>query len=267
MNGTLLLRTWRFAWLRIVIVAAVTFAWGWLILFFYSRFSDAIRQLVSSNPLFEQFANFGTGNLFTVPGAITLGTQHPFVIALIGIFAVGAAALSIAGERQAGTLEVILARPIARRTYLVTQAVSVLVVAGILVALLLGGMLLGVATQGLGDLVDPAQIPLVWVNGFLLWAAFAAFSLAASASFDRSGPAIGLSLAYLLANYFLIILGSFWSEAEWTQSYSLFDHFQPSEILAGHADPFDFALLAVLALVPLTYALWIFPRRDLAAPA
>ena len=98
-------------------------------------------------------------------------------------------------------------------------------------------------------------------------AAFAAFSLAASASFDRSGPAIGLALAYLLANYFLVILGSFWTDAAWTQSYSLFDHFQPSEILAGHADPFDFALLALAVIVPFAYAAWVFPRRDLAAPA
>lgn len=266
MSTRLLWHTWRFAWLRILIVAVVIAAWGWLILFFYSRFSDAIRELVNANPLFQQFANFGTGNLFTVPGAITLGTQHPFVIALIGIFTVGTASLSIAGERQAGTLEVVLARPVSRRTYLLTQAVSVLAIEALLVGLLLAGMVLGVRSQGLGNLIDPAQMPLVWLNGTLLWAAFGAFSLAASASFDRSGPAIGLSLAYLLANYFLIILGSFWTDAKWTQSYSLFDHFQPAEILGGHADPFDFALLALLTLVPLAYALWIFPRRDLAAP-
>ncbi len=267
MNGVLLLRTWRFAWLRILIVAVVTALWGWLILFFYSRFSDAIRELVNSNPLFQQFANFGSGNLFTVPGAITLGTQHPFVIALIGIFAVGAAAVAVAGERQAGTLEVLLARPIPRRTYLLTHLVALLVIDALLVALLLGGMVVGAATQGQLALVAVGEMPLAWVNGFLLWAAFTTFSLAASASFDRPGPAISLSLSYLLVNYFLIILGSFWTDAAWTQSYSLFDHFQPQEILAGNADPFDFGLLAVATLVPLAYALWRFERRDLAAPA
>jgi beta-exotoxin I transport system permease protein len=266
-NRVLLLRTWRFAWLRVLIVGLVTFAWGWLLLFFYSQFSDAIRQFVASNPLFEQFANFGSGNLFTVPGAITLGTQHPFLIALIGIFAVGSAALCVAGERQSGTLEVLLARPLPRRTYLLTQAVAIGVIAALLVALLLAGMVLGVRTQGLGHLVNLGQLPLVWVNGFLLWAAFIAFSLAASASFDRSGPALSVSLAYLLLNYFLIILGSFWTAAQWTQSYSLFDHFQPQQILTGKADPYDFALLALLTIVPMAYALWVFPRRDLAAPA
>ena len=106
-----------------------------------------------------------------------------------------------------------------------------------------------------------------WLNGLLLWGAFTSFSLAVSASFDRPGPAIGLSLAFLLVNYFLEILGSLWTDAKWTQEYSLFHHFQPGEILAGNADPLDFVLLGVVLLVPLAYALWIFPRRDLAAPA
>ena len=82
-----------------------------------------------------------------------------------------------------------------------------------------------------------------------------------------SAGGLGLSLAFLLANYFLEILGSFWTDAQWTQAYSLFHHFQPGEILAGKADPLDLALLFTVMLVPLGYALWRFPRRDLAAPA
>lgn len=267
MNTVLLLRVWRFAATRLVIVTLATLVWGWLLLFFYSQFSDAIRQLANQSPIFKQVTNFGSGNLFTVSGAMTLGTQHPLLIALIGIFAVGGSALAIAGERQAGTLEVLLARPIPRRTFLLTYLFATLAIIALLVAALLTGMAIGAITQGLAGELDLARFPLIWVNGVLLWAAFASFSLALSASFDRPGPAIGLSLAFLLANYFLEILGSFWTDARWTQDYSLFNHFQPSEILAGKADPLDFGLLLVVFLVPLAYALWMFPRRDLAAPA
>jgi ABC-2 type transport system permease protein len=267
MNAVLLLRIWRFATTRLVIVTLATLAWGWLILFFYSRFSEAIRQLANQSPIFKQFTNFGSGNLFTVSGAITLGTQHPLLIALIGIFAVGGSALAIAGERQAGTLEVLLARPIPRRAYLLTQLIATLAMVAVLIAALLIGMAVSASIQGLAGDLDLARFPLMWVNGVLLWAAFASFSLAVSASFDRPGPAIGLSLAFLLANYFLEILGSFWTDAQWTQDYSLFNHFQPAEILAGKADPLDFVLLAVVIAIPLAYALWVFPRRDLAAPA
>lgn len=267
MSRVLLFRLWAFARLRLVVVALVTFGWGWLVLFFYSQFSEAIRQLVTGNTLFRQFANFGSGDFFSVPGAVTLGTEHPFVIALIGIFAVGSGSVAIAGERQSGTLEIVLARPLARRAYLATHELVALAVVALLVAMLLAGMSVGALALGIDRDLDLGMMPLVWLNGFLLWGAFATFSLAASASFDRPGPAIGLAVAYLLVNYFLEILGSFWSAAQWTQEYSLFHHFESGQILTGNANLFDFALLATASAVPLLYALWVFPRRDLSAPA
>jgi len=53
----------------------------------------------------------------------------------------------------------------------------------------------GATVIGLVDELDLGLLPLVILNGFGLWAAFTTFSLAASVSFDRPGPAIGLSLA------------------------------------------------------------------------
>ena len=74
-------------------------------------------------------------------------------------------------------------------------------------------------------------------------------------------------MAYLLVNYFLEILGSLWRDVAWSQQYSLFHHFNPGKILTGHAEWSDFAILAVAIAIPVAYALWVFPRRDLAAPS
>jgi hypothetical protein len=76
-----------------------------------------------------------------------------------------------------------------------------------------------------------------------------------------------LSLAYLAVNYFLEILGTFLPDIDWTQEYSLFHHFNPGEILAGQLDPVDLVILGVAVVLPVIWALWVFPRRDLAAPA
>jgi len=265
-NRVLLLRTWRSQLGKLVLIVAVSAIWGWLMPFFYSQFSAMIRQLAAQNPLFQQMSNFGSGNILTLPGTITLGTQHPFAIAMVAVFAVGVGALAIAGERQGGTLEVLLARPIPRRTLFVTIWLGLLALVALVVAALVGGMAVGAVTQGLLGELDMGQMPIVWLNGVLLWTAFLSFSLAMSATFDRSGPAIGFALGFLLLNYFFEILGSLWTDAAWTQDFSLFHHFEPSEILAGRADPLDFALLAGVTAIALAYALLLFPRRDLAAP-
>jgi ABC-2 type transport system permease protein len=251
---------------RIIVVGLVAFAWGALVPSFYTTFQDLFAGLIEGG-FPENLLNFGSGSLFTLGGAMTIGVQHPLGIAFLGIFAVGAAAGAVAGEREVGTLEVLLARPLSRRKLYVSVGAAILVAIAIVLALVLIGQVVSINLLGVADEIDQAQVPMVWANGMLLWGAFAAFSLAASVSFDRRGPALGLSLAYLGINYFFEILGTFLPDVAWTQEYSLFHHWNPGEIVTGNLDPFDLALLGVACIVPIIWALIVFPRRDLAAPA
>jgi ABC-2 type transport system permease protein len=263
----LYLQTLRWSRVRLLVVVLASIGWGALIPVIYVNFAEAFKQLANSGAFPKELMNFGSGSLFTLPGALTLGLQHPLAIAFVGIFAVGTTVGAIAGERESGTLEVLLARPISRRTLYVTLAAASATMVGIVMLALLSGQLLGVTIQGVTSEIDLVQMPLVFLNGLMLWSAFAAFGLAASVSFDRHAPAIGLTMAYLLINYFLEILGSLWRDVAWSQQYSLFHHFNPGKILTGKADPLDFVVLAIAIVVPVAYALVVFPRRDLAAPA
>ncbi|MDQ3690040.1 MAG: ABC transporter permease [Chloroflexota bacterium] len=267
MSGRLFGQTLRWQRVRLVIVVLAGIGWGMLIPVFYNAFSDVMRDLANSGAFPRQLMSLGSGSLLTLPGAITLGIQHPLAIGMLGIFAVGSSATAIAAERMRGTLEVLLARPISRTALYLSILAALLLTVLIVLSAILGGMIGGAAIQGLTHELDLGQLPLVLLNGFGLWAAFTTFGLAASVTFDRPGPAIGLSLAYLAVNYFLEILGSLWVEAEWTQEYSLFHHFNPGAILSGEAVMVDLVIVFVAALVPVAYALVVFPRRDLAAPA
>ena len=267
MSGRLFIQTMRWQQVRLVIVVLAGIGWGLLIPVIYNAFSDVMRDLANSGAFPRELMSFGSGSLFTLPGAITLGLQHPLAIAMLGIFAVGASATAVAGERASGTLEVLLARPISRLALYLSLLVALLLTVLIVLAAILAGMIGGSAVQGLTDELDLGQLPLVVLNGIGLWAAFTTFGLAASVTFDRPGPAIGLSLAYLMVNYFLEILGSLWTDAAWTQEYSLFHHFDPGAILSGEAALLDLVIVFVAAIVPVIYAVIVFPRRDLAAPA
>jgi len=266
-NGTLFARTLAWQRTRWLLVAVALVGWGILIPVIYTAFSDAIRDLANSGVIPEELLNFGSGSLFSLPGAVTLGTQHPIAIALLAVFAVGASSLAIAGERQRGTLENLLARPLSRTTVYATITVALLLVVAVCLAALLAGFSAGAAIQGVLDDLALEQMPLVFLNGFLLWGAFTTFGLAASATFDRSGPAVGLTLAYVLVNYFFEILGSLWTAVDWTQEYSLFHHFNATEILSGTLEPIDLVVTGIAFVVPIVWALVVFPRRDLAAPA
>jgi ABC-2 type transport system permease protein len=267
LNLRLYFQTLRWNRVRHAAIVVAAIGWGMLIPIIYVQFAAAFKDLADSGIFPRELLNFGSGSLFTLPGALTLGLQHPLAIAFVGIFAVGSTVSAVAGERENGTLEVLLSRPISRRTLYVTLAVAVATLIAIVLIALLAGQLIGVMIQGVTDELELGLMPLVFLNGLMLWAAFAAFGLAASVSFDRHAPALGLTMAYLLINYFLEILGSLWRDVAWSQEYSLFHHFNPGEILTGKADPLDFLILAVAIVIPVAYALIVFPRRDLAAPS
>ncbi len=144
MNGPLFARTLAWQRVRWLIIGLAIFGWGILIPLFYAAFSDAVRDLARSGAIPEELLNFGSGSLLTLPDAITLGTQHPLAIAMLGVFAVGATSTAIAGERQRGTLEVLLARPIGRTTTYLTVLIALLLVVATVLGALLAGFVAGV---------------------------------------------------------------------------------------------------------------------------
>lgn len=222
---------------------------------------------MESGAIPSQFAQFGGGDIFSLAGSVSLGFIHPIAVGLGLVFAVGFAGAAIAGERQRGTLEVLLARPVSRRRIYLTALIASALFVAVTVAALSLGALAGAAIVGRVAELGPGNLPILWLNASLLFWAFAAVSLAASVSFDRLTPAIGLSLAFVLVSYFLDVIGELWLDAAFLQPYSLFHYLDARAALAGLPDPANFVVLAGVIATAVAYALIVFPRRDLAAPS
>jgi ABC-2 type transport system permease protein len=266
-NAALLRHTWRLHRTRLAIVSIALGVWGFLLPVIYARFGSQFAALAQSGILPEEFARFGGGDVFSLPGSIALGFIHPIAIILTSVFAVGFSASAVAGERQRGTLEVALARPISRRRlYLSLLAASFGFIAITIAALLAGGIG-GAAFAGVVRELPFRNLPLLWLNAVLLFGAFAAIALAASVSFDRLAPALGVTLGIVIGMYVLEVLGSLWPAAEVLQPYSLFHYLKARAILTGFAAPVDMGVLAAVIALAMAWALVVFPRRDLAAPS
>jgi ABC-2 type transport system permease protein len=253
--------------LRLIVIVAALTGWGMLMPVVYATFGVQMQQIVAQFPAMGQFTSFGGGDLFTLSGSIAIGYIHPIAIALLAVFAIVLPLSAIAGERQRGTLEVVLARPISRRSYYLTLLVASTLFVGLAMAGTLVGTLIAAAAVNVLDQLQVANIPALWLNGVLLYFAITAIALAASVTFDRMGPAAAVVLAIVLIAYFLQILGSLWPDADWLQPYSLFYYLDPDTTLKNGLQLIDSALLLVVGVVGVVYALIVFPRRDLAAPA
>ncbi len=267
MNRQLFVRTWRAQRLKLAIASVAIAAWSLFLPVIYDSFGGQMKALIDSGVIPEQFANFGGGDVFTLSGSVALGYIHPIAISLVAIFAVGFASSAVAGERQRGTLEVILARPISRRTLYVTLLVALVAFIGIVLGASILGTVVGSAIAGVADELALERLPLLWLNGVLMWVAFGAIGLAASVSFDRLTPALGITLGLVIVSYFLEVLGSLWPDAEMLQPYSLFHYLAARDVLDGSAGVGGFLLLGTVFVAAVAWALVVFPRRDLAAPS
>jgi ABC-2 type transport system permease protein len=265
LRHTLAAGRWRF-----VAVAAGLATWGFLLPVVYATFGAEIRRIVAGgylSELLDALTAIGGGSVFTLDGSIALSFIHPISIALVAVLAIGHPIAALASERQRGTLEVLLARPISRRrVYATALAATFLFVAGVMAANL-GGVLAGATLFDVADELQLDRLLVAWASAVLFFTTLGALALAASASFDRVAPALGIVLAFTIASYAVEFLGALWPDMAGWRPWSVFHYFQPAQIMAGDVSPGDAVVLAGITVAAVAYGLWIFPRRDLAAPS
>jgi ABC-2 type transport system permease protein len=269
-SAVLLRRTLSAGRWRLVAVAAGLATWGFLLPVVYATFGVEIRRVVEGGyfaGLLDALTAIGGGSVFTLDGSVALSFIHPIPIALVAVLAIGHPVAALAGERQRGTLEVLLARPISRRLVYGTALAATLVFVVAALAANLAGVVAGAVMFGVAGELQPARLLLAWGNAVLLFATLGALALAASASFDRVAPAMGVVLAFAIASYAVELLGALWPEMAGWRAWSFFHYFQPAEIMAGDASPADAVVLAGITVAAVAFGLWIFARRDLAAPS
>ena len=266
-SGPLLRHTWRGNRARVGFLALAMGVWAFLMPVIYATFGVQMEALLKSGIIPEAFLRLLGADPFSLSGAVALGTVHPVALGLQLVYPVGFAAFAIAGERQRGTLEVLLARPVSRRSVFLTLFVAVVAFAALVTAAQLAGTVLGAALYDVAGQLDPGALAFLGLNTLALLAALAAICLAASASFDRPSTPLAIGLVVVIAGYVLEVLGTLWPDAAFLQPYSPFHYLQPLEILAGRDATTDALILAAVAAVALGIGLVRFPRRDLAAPS
>lgn len=267
MNAALFRHTLASNRLRLVVVGAGLMLIGVLMPVMFATFGAEVGQLMESMPLLRQFANFGGGDLLSLNGAIAMGFSHPFTLLLLGIMAIAFPALAIAGERDRGTLEVTLSRPISRRGLYVTLFVAGALFLAALIALLVVTMAITIFLVGIEDQLVTGNLVQLWVAGTLLFVGFMALAFAVSVESDRAGPAIGIPAVFVLLNYLAYAIGSIWPDMGWLEDYSAFNLLKARDVLSGGLAVSDAVIMILFVVALVSLALYRFPKRDLPAPS
>jgi ABC-2 type transport system permease protein len=201
------------------------------------------------------------GNLSAL---IAIGYQHPLVLLLYMLFAVGIPTGLLAGEVQRGTMELILSRPITKlQVYLCAALLTVLGMVA-LVLVMFGGTVVSTMIYSFGEPVPLRDFFRMAINGGMLSAAVGAISLLSAASFSRRGTAVGVAVSYLVVNYFVSIIADWWPLMKALKTLTIFNYINPHKVFALHVWPVsEMIVLATILLLATILGAIIWNRRDL----
>ena len=230
------------------------------VLFYPAIGADQLQSMVDVLPP-ELAQAMGYDRLGSAAGYVTSTVYALLGAALLLVFAVGAGARAVAGEEEAGLLELDAAGPVTRTTLLDGRVVALIARVTALVTVLLVVTAGLVATAGL----DISVVGLVAgsVQLALLVIAMGMVALAVGATTGRrtAGVAAGAGLA--VAAYVADAIAGVVAEVAWLADVSPFSWFVGGDPLVRGLDVGGSARLATLGAAAWLVGRWRIGRRDL----
>lgn len=206
-------------------------------------------------------ALFGVSGPLTSPGGWLNGNIYgnffPLIMLLLTI---GYGAASLAGQDEDGTLTLVAALPIRRRTILLQKAGAMALQAILLAVAVTICVIIG---RGFQLAISPANTIAVSVALVLLGLDFGLVTMAVGAITGRRGTALGVGAGLAAASYLLSSLASTISSIRPGRYLSLFYWSVGNDQISRGVSAVDVAVLIVVGLAVLLAAVVAFRRADL----
>ncbi len=206
---------------------------------------------------------FGVTNMTTIEGFLGAELLNFMWPLMASVFVIMAAAGTVGGEIDRGTVELWLCVPESRWRLLSAKLVALVLGVAALVAATSGAIALGVFV--VGERVSLAGLVACAVVLAAFCMAVGGYTAFLSALTGARGRAAGMAAAVTLASYLLSVLSAIGTEWEWLRYGSIMSASHPQAALAsGRVEPLELAALLGVGLVSSILALVVFERRDVA---
>ncbi|MGI9595279.1 MAG: ABC transporter permease [Acidimicrobiales bacterium] len=227
--------------------------------FYPSMGGDAMDDLVADLPD-EMVTALGYDTIGTAGGWVTSTVYGLLGPALLLIFVIGIGARLLAGEEEAGTLELEVTAPVSRSRVLAERlaAMVTFVLALVGVVTVVSWVLITAL-----DMDVPIDRLLAGSAGLaLLVLGFGTIAFAVGAVTGRRPQAIGIAAALAVAAFMFDALGPV-VEVQWMSDVSPFYWYLGNDPLIDGFDVIGLIKLATISVLAVVAATVAFPRRDL----
>jgi ABC-2 type transport system permease protein len=252
------------------------FGLGWLFVWVTSLREARIRhELASESGEFgaQILRNLGITEEFSSISLLVTSWNHPLIVLLLSMWAIGRGSGAVAAEIERGTLDLLISRPISRSAYLASQVIVALSGLAVLASGLLIGAAIALRYNAFHDPPDPWKLVRPAINLACLGLPIYGYTLLASAldSVRWRPTSIGsfLTLAGFIAFFVSVIpVIQTMSWRPWLERISIFKAYNPVELVTkGESFQFNVAILSAIGAACIVLAFVAFAYRDLPANA
>lgn len=226
--------------------------------------SGALQVVMQSvPPLLRGLVETQVFGGLTPRGLLAFGWNHPVAHALGTAPAIVLAARAVAGEAERGTIELELAQPLRRATYLAVQVGFAACALALVTLTGIAGTLIGQRVFGLPGF-RPGVVAALGLDYLLLQFTWFGITLLISAWGREGGRVAAIGFLVALVSYFAQVIGQLWERASFVLPFTLHDYFSPRDLIVEGASVVRPALvLLAVSVACVCAAWWRFATRDL----
>ncbi|QGJ69399.1 Hypothetical protein PBC10988_10810 [Planctomycetales bacterium 10988] len=266
-------KLWGDACLQLVASSILLFSFGWIFVWVVGQLKpgawSAILKLMPNFmlPIFGVPIN----ELASLNSHLSMLYLDVVVLVTCIAWAIGRGSDPISGELGRGTLEMLLAQPIRRVTWL-SLHLSVSILGGVLLAAsLIVGQTLGIFMIELPEKIDPLYYLPAAMNLACLTVCVLGITTLFSAWEVERWRTIGLMTGFYIVSLIMKVVGRLWEPGEWLHYFTFLTAYEPQILVLRQAEGWGMVfshcgILLGIGLVCMTLALIIFHKRDLPAP-
>ena len=223
---------------------------------------DPFQELMK-NPAYAGFTGGRNISMLEVKGFITLEFFSWWWM-LAGLFIAYLSVSVIASDFENKRMDVMLSTPISRRRYLLEKFSAMSVIALFTILAAIAGLAGGLANINALDEFSAEAVFLSLIGCLPFLMVIAAVGMLTAVFFQKVRVGMGITFAFVFAEFFLYTFGSFSKSLEWMKTISIFNYWDYSSVIID--DLFkagDFILLTILAIVLLIIGIWVFEKKDI----
>ncbi|NIO36461.1 ABC transporter permease subunit [Candidatus Bathyarchaeota archaeon] len=223
---------------------------------------DPFQELLK-NPAYAGFTGGRNISMLEVKGFVAL-EYYGWAWMLTGLFIAYLSVSLIANDFENKRMDVMFSAPISRRRYLLEKFTAMSFIALFIVLVQIAGLTWGlVSINSLNEFsANAVSLSLIGSLPFLM--VIAAVGIATAVFFQKVRTGMGITFAFVFAEFFLYTFGGFSKSLEWMKTISIFKYWDYFSVIID--DLFkggDFLILTVLAIVLVIIAIRVFQKKDI----